>query len=85
MSLFGGLVPLIISALSVALQPSTNAAGVVVVMSAVLSVIAGVALIKVVPAANAACPAGQHVEHLEQQEQKRKGLPALQEVVVPSP
>lgn len=82
MSVFGGLCPLIISALAVVLQPATNAAGVVVILSALVSFAAGVALIKVVPGANAACPAGAHVAYLQQQEQRRTEGMQMQEVVV---
>jgi hypothetical protein len=81
MSIFGGLCPLIVSALAVVLQPATYAAGVVVVMTTLLSVAAGVALIKVVPESNAPCPAGQHMEYVQQQELKHKAETEMQEVV----
>lgn len=84
MSLFGGLCPLIISSLAVALQPATNAAGVVVVMTALLTFGAGVALVKAVPGTNVPCPAGQHVEYLEQQQQKLRETTEMQQVVVPT-
>jgi hypothetical protein len=82
MSLFGGLCPLTISALAVVLQPATMAAGVVVVMAALLTFMAGVILVKVVPGSNAPCPAGQHVQYLETQQQQRREATTMQEVVV---
>jgi hypothetical protein len=84
MSIFGGLCPLIISALAVVLHPATNAAGVVVVMTALLTFMAGVVLVKVLPGTNAPVPAGQQLQYLQEQETKRQEETAMQQVVVPS-
>jgi MHS family proline/betaine transporter-like MFS transporter len=78
MSLFGGVAPLAISALSVVLKPASHAAGVVVIMSTVLSVAAGLALAGVAPATNAPCPAGGYAEYVAAKERARQ----LQQVVV---
>jgi predicted anti-sigma-YlaC factor YlaD len=83
MSLFGGLCPLIISALAVALQPASHAAGVVVVLTALITFASGVALVKVAPATNAPCPAGQHTEYLAQQQERHTEASQMQQVVVP--
>lgn len=83
MSIFGGIAPLAMSSLGVVLQPATMAAGVVVVITALITFAAGVVLVKVVPGTNAPVPAGQHVAYLQQQEQqKREAQRPLQEVVV---
>lgn len=82
MSLFGGLCPLTISALAVVLQPATHAAGVVVVLAALLTFVAGVILVKVVPGSNAPCPAGQHTQYLEAQHQQHREATVMREVVV---
>lgn len=82
MSLFGGLCPLTISALAVVLQPATQAAGVVVVLTAFLTFVAGVILVKVVPGSNAPCPAGQQTQYLAAQQQKHEEATVMREVVV---
>jgi hypothetical protein len=76
MSVFGGLTPLIVSAMATAIKPATTAAGILIIFTALLSFVSGVALIKVVPATNAACPAGAYPEFLlaqrKQQEEEAK-------------
>ena len=87
MSLFGGLCPIIISSLSVVLQPPTIAAGLVVVLTAVLSCMGGGLLVKVEPGTNAPCAAGTHVQGLpsnaaEDQKQRQKSMQLSVVVVV---
>lgn len=53
MSVWGGLSPLMISALALVVTPATLAAGVLTMILAVVSVIAAVLLIKVAPQTNA--------------------------------
>lgn len=84
MSIFGGLSPLIISALAVVIHPASNAAGVVVVMTALLTFGAGVVLVKVVPWTNAPAPAGSEQQHLQEQAAKQQEATAMQQVVVPA-
>jgi hypothetical protein len=72
MSIFGGLCPLMISALAVALKPPSSAAGAVVLLSAAVTAGAGMALIRVAPGANAPCPAGEHLEYLAQRAQQQQ-------------
>jgi hypothetical protein len=53
MSLFGGLSPIIVSALAIAVHPDAVAAGVVCIVFAVVSWCAAILLIKVAPQTNA--------------------------------
>lgn len=84
MSIFGGLCPLIISALAVVIHPAANAAGVVVVLTALLTFVGGVLLVKVLPGTNAPVPAGQQLQYLQEQERKAHEATHMQQVVVPS-
>lgn len=85
MSVFGGLCPLVISALSVVLQPATLAAGVVVLCAAAIAFICSIALIKVVPDANAPCPAGKQVGFFEQHAKACREAMELKDVVASDP
>lgn len=58
MSLFGGFVPMAISALAIRLPPAALSAGVVLVITAVITWAAAVPLIKLAPQINTRAPVG---------------------------
>lgn len=80
MSLFGGLTPLIVSALAVKLHPTTNAAGLVIVLTALVTVCAGLVLVKVSPAVNAPCAAGAYQQYLSNKDAKQQEQQLVQMV-----
>jgi hypothetical protein len=53
-------------------------------MTALLTFMGGVVLVKVLPGTNAPVPAGQQLQYLQEQEEKKQEATRMQQVVVPS-